>query len=160
MDIWFERMTSLENEQESEQFVKEIQEQGFMALNNLINSFYEKIKEMEDKEFKQVEIWIQLGKDLLPDLATFSPTWSNTWKNLQTIFERKVEFYSQVPLAEREGEWQVLFDNPFITDDIVCNSNLKFAEATYLIAKYLLNLKKSEIVKLQKVITYAKTTGM
>lgn len=153
MRTWFEQFIEITTDEQKIQFKNSIEEAGFSAFNQLIQSIYNNLKLMEEKEFKQLKIWLELGRELFPDLVSVSPSWENTWRDTFKIYQIKVDLYKEIPEEERNGEWQVLFDNPFSTEEIVCNPNKTFAEATYLMAKYQLGIKKTEIVKLQKVTT-------
>lgn len=151
MSKWLEELSFIRTDEQKLSFKKNIENIGFSALNRLILSFYDKLKFMEEKEFKEVKRWVELGKELFPNLFLISPSWENTWEELMGIYTIKVALFEEVPQNQRDGEWQVIFDNPLSNDEIVCNPNLSFVVATYLMAKYQLHLKKAEYVKLQKV---------
>ncbi|OEF99928.1 hypothetical protein BHF71_07415 [Vulcanibacillus modesticaldus] len=153
MESWFNNFIEIATEEQKLNFKKSIEQEGFSAINQFIRSFYEKIKEMDQDEFEQVKNWLKKGEELFPNLVDFSPSFENTWRDLLQLYQIKVELFSQVPVDQRDGEWQILYDNPYSTEPIVCHSNKNFVEATYLMAKYQLGIKKAEIVKLQKVIT-------
>ncbi|MFV9510038.1 hypothetical protein [Tepidibacillus sp. LV47] len=151
MRKWFEDFKSLMTEEDRQDFKKAVEQAGFAAFNELNRSFYDELKKLEENGFETMEEWIELGRKLFPDLTQFSPSWEFFWDEISQIYQNKKEFYQLVPKEERNGEWQVLFDNPFSTDGIVCHTGKNFAEATYLAAKYQLSMKKAEILKLQKV---------
>jgi len=153
MNGFFERFIHLSDESDKLDFKQSIEKAGFSAINQWIHSLYDHVKKMDEPEFNQVKRWLECGKELFPDLAVYSPSWANTWKELFEIHRRKADYYFTVSSDQRDGEWQVLYDNPFATDGIVCHTNKTFPEATYLAAKYQLGLKRAEYVKLQKVLT-------
>lgn len=153
MVVWFNRFIQISDDTEKNQFRENMTEAGFSAVNQWLRSFYDHVKNMDEQGFKSMREWLELGKEVLPELGQFSPSWQNTWQELFDLYQIKTEAYASIPDEQRDGEWQVLFDNPFSTDGIVCHSNKTFAEATYLFAKYRLTLKKAEYVKLQKVVT-------
>lgn len=153
METWFERLAEISTTEQKILFKKDIEEAGFSAINQLIGALNTQIKKMDEKEFKLVKDWLELGKELLPDLVSVSPVWKNTWEDFLDLYRIKVELFLEVPEEERDGEWQVLFDNPFTIHEVVCTPNKTFTEASYLMAKYQLNMKKAEIVKLQKITT-------
>lgn len=159
MTDWFEYFKEITIEQDKVKFKDDMEKTGFPAFNHLINAFFNKLKEMDESEFKQVEDWIQLGNELFPHMASISPAWDKIWEQLHNIYLTKVNLYNKVPEAERSGEWQVLYDNPLSTDEIVCNTSKTFIEATYIVAKYNSHLKKTEYVNLQKVVTVVKIEG-
>ncbi len=159
MTAWFESFIRISSPSEELAFKDSIEDVGFSAVNQWIHSLHNTLKKMDEKEFVQVKQWLELGKGLLPNLKSFSPSWEETWNDLFHIYHLKVDFYSKISMEERNGEWQVLYDNHFSTDGIVCHSNNSFAEATYLAAKYQLHLKKAEYVKLQKVVTSIVSKG-
>jgi len=151
MTTWFTQFIELKTEEEKNEFRKNITKIGYSAINQWLHSFNDMLKKMSENEFKQVESWLELGKEILPDLSSISPAWENKWKELFDLYQAKTEIYNQIPVEERAGNWQVLFDNPNTTDGIVCQPNIAFSEATYLYAKYQLGLKKAEVLQLQKV---------
>ena len=151
MGKWFEDFKKLTTEEEKNEFAQIVNKTGFSAINDLTRSFHDELKKIEENEFELMRGWIELGKKLLPDLLRFSPNWEYFWDETMQTLENKANYYQEIPAEERDGEWQVLFDNPFSTDGIVCHPEKSFTEAAYLAAKYLLHLKKAEIVKLQKV---------
>lgn len=156
---WFRSFINISSDAEKVAFKKEIEGTGFSALNQFINSLYDKVKNMDEKEFKEVKNWLELSKELLPDLSLYSPAWQDTWKELFYLYDTKVEIYSAVSNEERKGEWQVLFDNPFSTEQIVCHTNKTFTDAAYLTAKYQFKLRRAEYIKLQKVISVITKKG-
>ncbi len=159
MGNWFEHLTKINTDEEKNDFKKNILDEGFSAINDLINGFKEKLKLMDEDEFKLVKTWLELIKELLPDVTNISPAWDRIWEHLLHIYSIKVNLYHQVSKENRDGEWQVLFDNPLSTDEIVCHPKKTFQEATYIMAKYQQYLKKAEYVRLQKMITYITEEG-
>ncbi|MFX0559830.1 hypothetical protein TEPIDINF_001236 [Tepidibacillus infernus] len=151
MNKWFEQFTQLSLEEEKIEFKNKLEAVGFTAMNQLIQDFYEKLKNMDELEFDQIKKWLQWGSELFPNLSVISPSWENTWQDLAKIYDVKVGYFMEIPKEQRDGEWQVLFDNPFSTEGVVCHPRKTFNEATYLAAKYQLYMKKAEIVELQKI---------
>jgi len=151
MRNWFDEFKNVTTDDEKKSFQQAVEQSGFSAMNEMTRSFHTELKKMDRQGFESMKDWIELGKELFPDLIRFSPTWEYFWKEVTQLYQYKVEYYELVSEEEQEGEWQVLFDNPFSTEGIVCNPNKNFAEATYLAAKYQLSFKKAEILKLQKV---------
>ncbi|TCS84460.1 hypothetical protein [Tepidibacillus fermentans] len=151
MSKWFDDFKKLTTKEEKKVYKQTVEQGGFAVFNELIRSFHEELKKLDENGFEQMQDWIELGKELFPELYRFSPTWEYFWDEITQLYQNKQEFYQIVPKEERDGEWQVLFDNPFSTEGIVCHTDKNFAEATYLAAKYQLSMKKAEILKLQKV---------
>ena len=65
----------------------------------------------------------------------------------------KVYVYRKVPPGDREGEWQILMDNPYTNQEVVCYPGLTFDDAANLFAYFRPNLVKNEYLRMQKVST-------
>lgn len=153
MNDILEQLNEVQTEEQKASLKKMVEQKGFSVFNQLVYGYHDELKKMDESRFELMNRWLELGKELFPKPETISPAWENIWEDLLSIFKQKQEFFGQVPLAERVGEWQVLIDNQFSTDTTVCHTEKSFTEATYLAAKYLTTLKKAEVLKLQKIIT-------
>ncbi len=156
---YYQQLKDINSEEQGILFKQTVEKIGFSAFNEIVQSFYEDLKKINENEFEQMEGWIKLGKELFPTPVLISPVWENFWQELSAIYQYKVELYNQISVDQRGGEWQVLYDNPMTTEMTVCHSGKTFEEATYLTAKYQLTMKRAEVLKLQKVITSITKNG-
>ena len=88
---------------------------------------------------------------VFPEPSQYSPSFQFVWNELHTIFENKLQILHTVPIEEREGEWQILSDNPHTHREILCIPELNFLEAAYYYGYYRVDLKRNEYIRLQKV---------
>ena len=88
-----------------------------------------------------------------------SPSWTYFWDEIAQMSTTKEGLFKQVPASDRDGEWQVIIDNPFSHDNVACYPQLSFLEGSYLYCYFFLNLKKNEYVRLQKIVTAVQTHG-
>jgi hypothetical protein len=58
---------------------------------------------------------------------------------------------SCIPAEDRAGEWQVLIDNPYVPQQVVCYPALTFLDAAYMYGYFQRELKPHECLRLQKV---------
>ena len=156
---FYQQFKEIKTKEQGNQFKQTVEKVGFSAFNEIVQSLHGDLKKVNENGFEELVDWIKLGKELFPTPVSISPVWENIWQELLTIYELKKELYSQIPLEQRSGEWQVLFDNPMSTETTVCHIGKMFEEATYLTAKYQLTMKRAEVLKLQKVVTSITKNG-
>ncbi|MCI3922317.1 hypothetical protein MO973_18975 [Paenibacillus sp. TRM 82003] len=132
---------------------------GYDAFRPLIDLLVKALKEAEEPDFGTMGERLAVLERLFPEPASFSPTWQNVWKELQEKLRWKRHAYDAVPAKERSGEWQILMDNPFTNQEIVCYPSLSFVEASYLFCYFKPTLEKTEYLRLQKVVTAVQVTG-
>lgn len=144
---------------ELETFREEIEAQGYTAFREWMDAFTERIKHFTDAEAPDMERWLNAASELFPEPGKFSPSWNQVWDELKQITACKSNLLQKIAPAERDGEWQVLLDNPYTNREIVCYPALSFMEAAYLFAYFRPTLEKNEYVRLQKIVQVYKETG-
>lgn len=132
---------------------------GYDAFRPLIDLLVKELKEADEQRFDTMGERIAALKRLFPEPGSFSPTWQNVWEELQEKLRWKRYAYESVPARERDGEWQIIMDNPFTNQEIVCYPSLSFIEASYLFCYFKPTLEKTEYLRLQKVVTAVEVTG-
>jgi hypothetical protein len=147
------------NETEQLQWKAYIEQEGYSAFRRLIDEFQYAIKKTTDREEAEVRERIETAARMFPEPAKFSPSWQDIWQELRDMLRWKAQVYRQVPPEEREGEWQILMDNPFTNQEVVCYPWLSFDEAAYLFAYFRPNLERNEYLRLQKVSTAITENG-
>lgn len=132
---------------------------GYTHLRYLVDEMKDAIRRAEDEDFPLLTKWIAQARQMIPDPSQISPYYQAVWDQLAKILAYKQEAFHQIAKDQRQGEWQIVYNNPNTNDDLLCIPSLSFAEAAYLYAKYRLDLKKAEILRLQKVVEHLTIAG-
>ncbi|GIQ67717.1 hypothetical protein DUZ99_11635 [Xylanibacillus composti] len=130
-----------------------VAKEGYTLFYEWLESFKDKIKHYEEAEAEHISRLLKLAEEVIPNPGLISPSWSHIWEQLQRMIAAKNEVLKQVPQTERNGEWQVILDNPYSNDPIVCYPHLSFMEGAYLYGYFRADLLKNEYVRLQKIMT-------
>jgi hypothetical protein len=137
----------------------EMERVGYDAFRQLIDQLIKALKEADEQTFDVLGERLAVLERLFPEPVLFSPTWQNVWEEMNAKLRWKRHAYETVPAAEREGEWQVLMDNPYTNQEIVCYPSMSFIEAAYLFCYFKPTLEKTEYLRLQKVVNAVVVTG-
>jgi hypothetical protein len=132
---------------------QQITTEGFSTFFKLLDRFEGFIKTYTDEQLPEVQNLLIKAKKMFPIPGQFSPSWEHVWEEYGSIVQVKTRISSQILPSDRSGEWQVLMDNPFTSQDVVCYPSLTFIEAIYLYAYFLPQMEKNEYLRLQKVTT-------
>ena len=133
------------------QLSQELLQGGYSAVFRFVEQFRERIKTFGDEEIEKMQQLITKGETFLPEPGAVSPSWQDLWEHFRLVTDYKINALKTIPASERDGEWQVLLDNPYTHQDIVCYPGLTFAEAAYLYGYFRSDLKKNEYIRMQKV---------
>jgi len=136
-----------------------VEREGYDAFRALVDQLAAALKRCDETEFDELAARIAAGAELFPEPVRFSPTWQNVWDELSAKLRWKRFAFESVPPAEREGEWQIILDNPYTTQEIVCYPSLSFLEAAYLFGYFKPTLVSNEYLRLQKVVTAIVQSG-
>ncbi|MBE1442024.1 hypothetical protein [Paenibacillus sp. OAS669] len=139
------------SEEELASWKASIDDGGYSAFHMLLEGFKNKLKQFQESDSDAVISWITTARELFPQPERFSPSWSQVWDELQQIAEVKIKLLQTVAPGEREGEWQLILDNPHTIQEVVCHTGLSFHEAAYLYSYFRPGLQKNEYIRLQKV---------
>jgi len=150
---------SIGSDASREPFRAAMESGGYYAFYGFIEDLRTWLKQYGEDEKEEVGALLRRCRADFPDLTRYSPSWARIWEEFMSIHEAKNEAMAQVPLSERDGEWQVLIDNPYTPQQVVCYPGLDFVHAAYLYAYFQLELKPNEYLRLQKVTNAAVTTG-
>jgi hypothetical protein len=143
-----------------EEAAKQIKENGYKAVQSIVFQLENELRaSATEADLEEWNDFFTKAKQAVPSPAQYSPSWDGIWKEFHFIYERKITVLAQIPVSERKGDWQVIFDNPYSTEGAVCHASCSLAEAAYLYAGYEYSLKKAEYVKLQKVRDYITAQG-
>lgn len=159
MELTFQQYMRI-YEQESEQSFKQAMEtSGYFAFYKFVEDFRTGLKAYSDTERDEYGDHLARARRLFPAPENFSPSWETLWEEFDLIYTSKNNVLAQIPSAEREGEWQLLIDNPYSHQQVVCYPSLPFLEAAYMFGYFKRDLKPNECLRLQKVTSLIVTHG-
>jgi hypothetical protein len=156
---WFERFSAADTAEEQARVCEAVQAQRYPAFYPIVEGFHALLKSFDDEDIARVEKLLRRGRELFPEPAAFSPSWELLWKELEQTAAYKKEALASIPNGDRNGEWQVLMDNPYTHQDVACYPALSFMEAVYLYGYFRQKLEKNEYVRLQKIQTLIMNNG-
>jgi hypothetical protein len=142
-----------ETDEQLQRCKQQIITEGFSTFFKLLDRFEGLIKSYTDEQLPDVQRLLVKAKTMFPTPGQFSPSWEHVWDEYDSIIQVKTRISSQILPADRSGEWQVVMDNPFTSQEVVCYPSLTFIEAIYLYAYFLPKMEKNEYLRLQKVQT-------
>ncbi len=126
---------------------------GYGLFYDCLELIKASIKQYEDADAERIAQHLKQAEAVIPDPGTISPSWSDIWDKYRQMVAAKNEVLHRIARNEREGEWQVILDNPYSNDPIVCYPHLSFLEGAYLYSYFRADLMKNEYVRLQKIVT-------
>jgi hypothetical protein len=154
-----QRVGEATTEQEFESIGQTIREEGYAGFHELLDGIYNRLKGYDEGESRAIHELLDKAKKVAPDPGEFSPSWDRLWEKLDRFVGYKKEVFARIPEAQRVGEWQVVMDNPFTNDQVVCYPSLSFLEAVYLYAYFRDDLLKNEYLRIQKIVCLVEATG-
>jgi len=138
-------------EEQLVQWQDSIREGGYSAFHMLLEGFKARLKTMRDDEVPHVRSWLRKASELFPEPGHFSPSWIYVWDELKQMTAIKQHVLQTIPESERDGEWQLILDNPHTIQEVVCHPGLTFDEASYLYCYFRPGLQRNEYIRLQKI---------
>lgn len=148
-----------ETDQQINELRQHIIEQGYSAFNELLDYVKQQLKKCEESNWQEMLQHFEKARKMIPRPGSISPSWEYVWEEIESFITHKQEVLRKVPLEQRDGEWQVIMDNPYTNEHIVCYPGLSFIEAAYLYAYFRPGLKKNEYIRVQKVIHLVESEG-
>lgn len=155
----YEQFAQASTDEEYRLLKSQIEVGGYSFFSKLLEGIKQQIKISKETELPIIKSLIRKGESLVPNPVKISPSWIKVWSDCDRLIQFKEEAMRQVPLDEREGEWQIMMNNPFTNDGISCYPSLSFMEAAFLYAYFRLDLKKNEYIRMQKIINLVETQG-
>ncbi|WP_248925805.1 hypothetical protein [Paenibacillus hamazuiensis] len=147
----FETLEKAVSEEQLAELQQTINEGGYSAFYQLQEGFHEKVKNFVDEDGPEVQQLIEKARKLFPEPKKFSPSWQSLWDELAETTRLKIRVFQTIPKADRDGEWQIVMDNPVAVQDIVCYPGLEFMDAAYMFGYFRPKLEKNEYIRLQKI---------
>ncbi|WP_188175894.1 hypothetical protein [Paenibacillus sedimenti] len=155
----FDAFDKIQTEAEAAEFQAMLLREGYSGFRSLLDGFTEAVKSAMDAEIEGIEQAIAKASRMFPEPVIFSPSWERIWHELGEMAAFKKSVLEQIPAHDRDGEWQVILDNPHAVQEVVCYPGLPFHEAAYLYAYFRPQLEKAEYIRLQKIQTLIQDTG-
>lgn len=155
---FFARLRSLD-ESAIEAFGAELRKAGFTPIRRFLDDFRNYLREYGEAESGYATELLKQAREALPEPGQTSPSWTYIWREYDVIVRTKAQIFRDIPSTDREGEWQVLIDNPFSNQNIAVYPGLTFKEAAYMFAYFRADLTNSEYIRLQKVATVMTFSG-
>lgn len=149
----------LANAEQRRAFIEQMTAKGYYAFFAFAEQFRELLKTYTDSETNEIGEILRHARADFPNPEHFSPSWEALWDEFDMIFDAKNETMSDIPHADRDGVWEVLIDNPYLSHQVVCYPGLTFTDAAYLYAYFQRELKPNEYLRLQKVVLGRVKTG-
>jgi hypothetical protein len=132
---------------------------GYSLFSQMLEGLKEYLVTCDETMLDQAKQLITKGRVIVPQPVVISPSWEKVWGEMDRLIFHKGEVLHSIPLAEREGEWQIVMDNPFTNEGISCYPALSFSDAAYLYAYFRKDLRKNEYIRLQKIINVVMSHG-
>lgn len=142
---------TLETTEHRNMFCQTVINKGYSAFYALIEDLRHLIRNYQDTELAEIDRLLKQCREDFPDPASFSPSWADLWDEFDLIYRAKNEVLADFAETERNGEWQVLIDNPYLPHQVVCYPALTFLDAAYKFAYFQKDLKPNENLRLQRI---------
>lgn len=150
-ELSFRYYMQLESPETERMFRDDMNTAGYFAFYAFAEQFREGLRHYDDEDRARYGELLWRSRALFPDPMRFSPSFREIWDEYEAIYAAKNEALDSVPQAARDGEWQVLLDNPYVTQQVVCYTGLSFLEAAYLYGYFRRELKPNELLRLQQI---------
>jgi hypothetical protein len=146
-----EDLTTATEDSELERVKVTVEGGGYSSFSLLLDDFKMKLLQSEEHGLDQAATLIMKARMLFPNPSDYSPSWENIWEDLDQVITFKREVLANVQPEHRNGEWQVIIDNPMSIEGVICHLAGSFVKAAYLYAYFQKGLAKNECITLQKV---------
>ncbi len=158
-ELTFHHYMQIARQESGQAFKIAMEASGYFAFYKFAEDFRSGLKSYSDADMTQYRYKLDQARRLFPAPEQFSPSWSGLWEEFDIIFAAKNEALLAIPVSDRNGEWQVLIDNPYTHQQVVCYPSLAFLEAAYMYGYFQRDLKPHECLRLQKVTELLLTHG-
>ncbi|AZN41929.1 hypothetical protein [Paenibacillus albus] len=158
-DTGFQQLIRIQTDEDIQSFGQQLHGGGFTALRRFLDDFRDYLRLYEDEACAQAEELMRRAKLAAPEPGRTSPSWTYIWSEFEGIIRTKRDVFNSISTDQREGEWQVLLDNPHSNQNIAVYPGLTFIEAVYMFAYFRTGLTNSEYIRLQKIATVMTFTG-
>lgn len=155
----YQQLTEITNDTEAAAFGQQLRTEGFTAVRRLLDEFRDYLRRFTDSEGERALELLRLARTAIPEPGRISPSWAYIWQEFDRIIRTKIYLFKSIAAANRDGEWQVLLDNPHSNQNIAVYPALSFMESIYMFAYFRTDLTNNEYIRLQKIATVVTFTG-
>jgi hypothetical protein len=155
----FEQFQLAVTKDEYNELRTKLEQGGYSLFSQLLEGLKEYLITCDETALEQAGQLIAKGREIVPLPVVISPSWEKVWGEMERLIFHKADALRSIPLAEREGEWQIIMDNPFTNEGISCYPALSFSDAAYLYAYFRKDLRKNEYIRLQKIVNVVMSQG-
>lgn len=155
----FDRFQKAESEEQFAELREWLAGAGYSEFRRFLKGFEQLIKSFSDGEEQKVKALVAKARKAVPDPGRISPSWDRIWDRLEQMIAYKCRALQAVPAQERDGEWQILIDNPYTNREVACYPGLTFVDAAYIYAQFRGELENNEYIRLQKIVTHLTEFG-
>ncbi|WP_373230956.1 hypothetical protein [Cohnella sp.] len=150
-ELSFQHYMQISDPESEKTFKSAMEASGYFSFYKFVEDFRNGLKAYSDAQIVGYRLLLERARRLFPAPERFSPSWDTLWEEYDLIYAAKNEVLLQISAADRAGEWQIVIDNPYTHQPVVCYPNLKFLEAAYMYGYFQRDLKPHENLRLQKV---------
>lgn len=155
----FQQLIGLQTDADILSFGQQLRDEGFTALRRFLDDFRDYLRQYEDEACEEADELMRRARLAVPEPGRTSPSWTYIWTEFEGIIRTKRDVFQSIPSNQRDGEWQVLLDNPYSNQNIAVYPGLTFIEAVYMFAYFRTGLANNEYIRLQKIATVMTFTG-
>jgi len=155
----FKQFLEAETEQQTAELQETMNKAGYSLFYDFLDSFKKHIHLFRDEEAEQMKALVAKARKILPNPGAISPSWTYIWDKLDNMINYKVRVLLAVAPDDRNGDWQVLIDNPSTNREVACYPGLTFYDAAYVYAQFRPELEKNEYIRMQKIQTHITEFG-
>ncbi|MEX2460874.1 MAG: hypothetical protein WD469_06180 [Paenibacillaceae bacterium] len=152
----FQQATTLEANNELRAM---LESGGYSLFSLLLEGLKAHLITCDEISLEQAKQLIVKGREIVPQPFVISPSWEKVWEEMEHLIFYKGEALRSIPLSDRDGEWQIIMDNPFTNEGVTCYPALSFADAAYLYGYFRRDLRKNEYIRLQKIVNVVISQG-
>ena len=142
-----------------EELKQSIEQGGYDAFRLFVDQWEQALKEAGEEDFDAMEEQLAWCRAAFPEPVRFSPVWQSIWDEIGEKLRWKRYAFEKVPAGERDGEWQIVMDNPYTNQGVVCYPALSFMEAAYLFGYFKPTLAVNEYLRIQKIVNALEVNG-
>lgn len=150
---------ALATDEQRTAFRQALAAKGYSAFFAFVEDLRNVLRTYDESEQQDIGRLLQRCRADFPEPQRYSPSWAELWNEFDHLYAAKNGVMREISASERDGEWQVLIDNPFLPHQVVCYPSLTFRDAAYTYAYFQKDLKPNEILRLQKVSHLLTTSG-
>jgi hypothetical protein len=151
MDSYYRQLGNVQEEAAARALGAHLKVDGFTAVRRLLDDLRDDLRNFAEQEWPELSKKLHFAKVMLPDPGKHSPAFAHIWAEFDVIIDAKREVLETIATDERDGEWQVLIDNPHSSEHIAVYPDLHFVEAAYLYAYFRAQMMRNEYIRLQRV---------